>query len=240
MRALLIAAIALGMLTLPSAAQDGTASLTGKVQDISGAIIPGFVAELESVQAPINRFRTVADAAGVYRFSGLPGGEYDPKLSGRGWNTLKVKSTLISNGEQRTMPILHLTAAYNCGPEPLDFIRFLPSANNVGNLGGTVRIDEGLESGTLLSGADITLICSTGKACGAAKTNADGRFLFKALPPGDFSLRVTRAGFYPAVASSYKVETGVETVCWPIYVERCHLGNCDPKLRPKKPLVVCE
>lgn len=240
MRALFNAAIAACLTMGPSVAQDGTASLTGKVQDISGAIIPGFVAELESVQAPINRFRTVGDAAGAYRFSGLPAGEYDLKLSRNGFNTLKVKSTLILDGEQRVMPILHLTAAYNCGPEPLDSIRFLPSADNVGNFGGTVRIDKGLESGTLLSGADITLICSTGKACGAAKTDADGRFLFKGLPPGDFSIRVTKVGFYPAVASSYKVEAGVETVYWPIDIDRCHLGNCDPKLRPKKPLVVCE
>jgi hypothetical protein len=240
MRALFTAVIAVCLTIGPSIAQDGTASLTGKVQDISGAIIPGFLAELESVQAPINRFRTVGDAAGVYRFSGLPAGEYDLKLSSNGFNMLKVKSTLILGGEQSAMPIFHLAAGYCGGPDPLDFIRFLPSANNIGNLGGTVRIDRGLGSSTPLPGAGITLICRTGKACGAAKTNADGEFLFKALPPGDFTVRVTKAGFYPAVASSYKVEAGVETVYWPIDIERCQLGNCDPKLRPKKPMAVCE
>jgi hypothetical protein len=244
MRALLIAAIALGMLTLPSSAQDGTASLTGKVQDITGAIIPGFVAELESEQAPGNRFRTVGDAAGVYRFSGLPAGEYDLKLAQAGFSHLTVKSTLILNGEQRTMPDLQLAiGATGCsGDAVLDYIRFLPLRNSTGNLGRTVRLDEGPMVGESrpMSGAHVTLVCGTGKSCGATRTDSHGQFLFKALPPGNFSVRVTNAGYYPEGAPVYKVEGGVEKVYRSIYVERCPLGNCDAKLRPKKPLIVCE
>jgi hypothetical protein len=49
-----------------------------------------------------------------------------------------------------------------------------------------------------------------------------------------------KAGFYPQEAALYRVEEGIESIYWPIYMERCHLGNCDPKLRPPKPPALCE
>jgi hypothetical protein len=240
MCALFTAAIAFCILTLPAAAQDLTASLTGRAQDPAGAIIPGAVAELESERAPIRRFRTVTDGVGVYSFSGVPAGEYDLKLSRPGFNPLTVKSTLVLDGEHRTMPTLHLDVSLPCGGTLRDHIRFLPPEDHAGNLGGTVRFDEGREQTIPISGATVTLMCPTGKTCGEAKTDSDGAFLFKGLPPGEFSVRVTKAGFYPQDAWPYTVEEGIESVYWPIYLERCHLGNCNPKLRPKKPLVVCE
>jgi hypothetical protein len=239
MRGLCTAALSICMLIPPSPAQGGTASLTGKVQDFAGAIIPGAVAELESEQTPLSRFRTVTDGAGVFRLFGLPAGEYNLKLSRPGFDTLTVKSTLIMNGEQKTMPTLQLDLNA-CFGTPRDHIRFLPPGDHAGSLSGTVRSDEGREQTTPISGAYVTLICTAGKPCGAVKTDSNGEFQFKALPPGEFSVRLTHAGFYPASGPPFTVEDGIESVYKPIYLERCHLGNCNPNLRPKKPLVVCE
>jgi hypothetical protein len=244
MRALFTAAIAICLMTPPSAAQDGTASLTGKVEDVLGTGIADTLAELESRRTPVIIFQTVADAGGAYRFSTLPAGEYDLKLSRPGFNSLIVKSTLVLNGEHRTLPTLHLAAGANgdcrSGHVEPDAIRFLRSGASIGGFGGTVRLGEGLGESTLASGADVTLVCSTGKPCGASRTDSDGQFLFKALPPGYFSVRVTAAGFYPRDSPTYRVEQGVESAYTSIYVERCPLENCDPKLRPEKPPVVCE
>jgi hypothetical protein len=241
MRPPVATAIALFILVLPSVAQELTGSLTGVVQgNTGGAVVPGAVAELESEGAPISRFRTVTDGAGIYRFFGLPKGEYDLKLFSPGFNHLTVKSIIVLDGEHRTMPPLHLDPAYCGGPDPLDFIRFLSSRDKVGNLGGSVKFDDWPEQAIPISGASVTLICSTGKPCGAARTDSGGRFLFNALPPGDFSVRVSGPGFYPQDSPLYTVEQGLESVYSPIYVERCHLGNCDPRRRPKKPLQVCE
>jgi Carboxypeptidase regulatory-like domain len=240
MRAPVTTAIALFLVALPSAAQDLTGGLTGAVRDVTGSVVPDTVVELESKGAPIGRFRTVTDGAGIYRFFGLPKGDYDLKLSRPGFNPLTVKSTVVLDGEHRTMPPVHLSAAYCGSPLPLESIRFLPSIDLVGDLGGTVKLDDSPEQTIPISSASVTLICQTGKACGEAKTDSDGVFLFRALPPGHFSVRVTKAGFYPLRESDYAVGPGLEQIYAPIYIERCHLGNCDTKLRPKKPLQVCE
>ena len=232
---LFTAAIAMCMLVLPSVAQDGTASLTGKVQDVRDVGVPGTLAEL-------NQFQAFADAAGVYRFAGLPAGEYRLKLSQSGFRSSIIKSIHILYGEQKSTPVVHLAIA-GCGIDAgaqFDSIRFLPSGDNIGNLGGSVRLDKGRGKSVPISGADVTLLCSTGKACGAAKTDSRGEFLFQSLAPGGFSVRVTGKGFYPQASPSYTVEGGIESVYTSIYIERCHLGNCDPKRRPKKPPALCE
>ena len=58
--------------------------------------------------------------------------------------------------------------------------------------------------------------------------------MFETLPPGNLSVRVNRIGFYPLNEPGYTIEEGLESVYWSIYIERCPLGNCDPRLRPEK------
>ena len=244
MRAIITAVIAICLMTLPSLAQDLTASLTGKVEDVLGTGVADTLVELESTRAPVVIFQTVADAGGAYRFSGLPAGEYDLKLYRLGFSSLTVKSTIILNGEHRTLPTLHIAAGVNgdCSGvylEP-DAIRFLRSGLNLGSFGGTVRLGEGPGESTRVSGANVTLVCSTSKSCGEARTDSNGQFLFEAIPPGYYSVRVTATGFYPQNSPNYRVEQGVDSAYTSILVERCLLGNCDPKLHPPKPLVICE
>jgi Carboxypeptidase regulatory-like domain len=238
MRAPVSTAIALFLVALPVVAQDGTASLTGKVQDPVSAGAADTLVELVLTRAPVILFQSIADSGGVYRFTRLPAGEYDLTLSHVGFNTLTVKSTIILNGEHRAMPTLQLSAGANgdCShPGEPDAIRFFRSQTNVGSFGGTVRL-----GGTTVSGADITLKCTTGKPCGAARTDSGGQFLFKALPSGYFSVRVTGLGFYPEDSPTYRVAAGAESAYASIYIDRCPLGNCDPKLRTEKPPAICE
>jgi Carboxypeptidase regulatory-like domain len=228
------------MLVLPSVAQDGTASLTGNVQDVLGTGIADTLAELESTRTPVILFQTVADAGGAYRFSGLSGGEYALKLSRLGFNSQTVKSIIILNGEHRTLPTLHLAAGANgdCrGHGEPDAIRFLRSGVNIGSLGGTVRLAEGL-------GEDIRRGHNLGVQHGQVLRCSQDRF-GRAIPVQSsasriFSVRVTASGFYPQDSPTYRVADGVESAYTSIYVERCPLGNCDPKLRPEKAAVVCE
>jgi len=245
MRAICSVLIGVCLLTLPSVAQDATAGLAGKVRDITGAGVSGTQAELLSETVPDRRFRTAADSSGVYHFSGLPTDEYTLKLFRPGFKSLTVKSIHILESEQKSLPTLQLEVGSfaDCGGHAvLDYIRFLPSGDHFGNLGGSIRIDQGPMVGKSppVAGADVTLMCSTGKVCGATKTNSDGEFMFKALPPGNLAVRVNRTGFYPLNEPGYTIEEGLESVYWSIYLERCPLGNCDPMLRPKKPPATCE
>jgi hypothetical protein len=179
----------------------------------------------------------------MYRLPGLPAGEYDLKLSQPGFRWSTIKSIHILGGEQKSVPDVRL-AIGGCDTGPvLDYIRFLSSGDPVGNLGGTVRLDEGPLVGNSkpIVGAIVTLLCFAGnKACGQTTTDSDGAFLFKALPPRDFSVQVTSPGFYPLNSPDYRVDERIESIYSSIYIERCPQGNCDPKLRPPKPLVHCE
>jgi Carboxypeptidase regulatory-like domain len=228
----------------PAVAQLGGAGLTGRVKDITGGGVSGAQAELRSETVSGRSFRTSADASGLYNFSGLPKDEYTLKLVSSGFKSLTVKSIRVLENEQKSLPALQLEVGLmaDCGGHAvLDYIRFLPSENHLGNLSGRIRVDQGpvVESPPVV-GADVTLMCSTGRVCGATKTDSDGAFMFKALPPGSLSVRVNRTGFYLLNEPGYTIEEGLESVYGPIYIERCPLGNCDPRLRPKKPLATCE
>jgi hypothetical protein len=233
------------LLTLPSVGQDSTAGLTGKVRDITGAGVSGTQAELLSETASDRRFRTSADSSGVYHFTGLPTDEYTLKLLSPGFKLLTVKSIHILENEQKSLPNLQLEVGSmaDCGGHAvLDYIRFLPSGDHFGDLVGSVRIEQTpfVEKSPPIAGADVSLICGTDKVCGRTRTNSDGEFVFKALPQGSLSVRVEYAGFYSLNEPGYTIEDGIESVYWSVYLERCPLGDCDPKLRPKKPPAICE
>ena len=150
MRAICSGLIGVWLVTLPSVAQDGTAGLTGKVKDITGAGVSGTQAELLSETVFDRRFRTSADPTGAYHFSGLPTDEYTLKLLSPGFKSLTVKSIHILESEQKSLPTLQLQVGSlaDCGGHAvLDYIRFLPSADHFGNLGGSIRIDQGTDGG---------------------------------------------------------------------------------------------
>jgi hypothetical protein len=229
-------------LALSSVAQDGTASLTGIVKDITGAGVPGTRAELSLESAPDTKFEAITDAMGAYHFSGLPAGDYTLKLLCPGFKYLTVKLIHVLDGDRKSLPDLQLEiAASACGPPSayLDHKRILPSGSHTGDLGGSVRLDQQKEAPPI-AGIDVTLICNTGKDCGATKTDSNGEFIFRALSSGYFSIRFASPGFYPLNQFGFWVEEGFELMFWPVGLERCASENCDLRLHPKKPIGLCE
>lgn len=67
-----------------------------------------------------------------------------------------------------------------------------------------------------------------------------GRFLFQGIDSGVYDVVVKHAGFYPLRVSRVEVEENREMIYSSFTIGHCFKGNCDPKLRPKKPLAVCE
>jgi len=238
MRAICSELIGVCLLTLPLVAQVGAGGLTAKVKDITGAGVSNTQAELLSETVSDRRFRSATDSNGAFQFSGLPTDEYTLKLLKPGFKLLTVKSIHVLEGEQKSLPALELRVADCGGHALLDYIRFLPSSDHFGNLVGSIRT--GQAPSPPIAGADVTLICNTGKVCGAMKTNSDGEFRFNGPPSRNLSVLVNRTGFYPLNLPGYEIEEGVESVYWSIYMERCPRGNCDPRLRPKERVRTCE
>jgi hypothetical protein len=220
-------------------AQTGTAALTGEVTDSTGAVVPHARAELRLEQPPGTAYQSSTDALGVYKFSGLPSGVYSLSLSIPGFRTLRIKSLTVAEAQQKSIPPLELTLGdMGCPQAPVvDYIRLLEPASELGELGGTLRLDEGPLVGNSppIPGFQVYLICLPRAACGAVRTDANGEFVFRSLKPGRFSVVTSTPDFYPSEQSDLTVEKGRQTVYAPIYLERCASGNCDPHLRPKKP-----
>jgi hypothetical protein len=243
MRGLGIAVLG-GALVLPCSGQDN-GSLFGVMQDVAGARIPGVTAELHSEAAPMRVFRSKTDGAGEYRFAGLPAGGYTLELSHPGFVSITINPIHLSAGERKAVPPLEMEveAQGSCGTNGrVHHISLLPGGTRVGNLGGSVmsEAEPGTAGSGPVAGADVTLICAGGRRCGTTKTNSRGEYTFWGLLPGTFSVRIDPAGFYPIEESDHRVQEGRETVYWPVKIEACHLGNCDPKLRPEKPLTICQ
>lgn len=223
-------------------AQDPTAVITGEVVDINGSKIVNAKAELSPDGSETSVVSSVTDGSGVYRFSGLHAGQYTLKLSRNGFVSLKVKSVSVLDGEHKLLPPLELTVAImdNCGATVVDYVRLLPHGSPAGGLGGSVKVYLGPLLGNDPSVPNAEVILFNGKnRIKSVKTNAKGEFLFDSLPAGQFTIRIRHAGFYLSESGNYQVQEGRELIYQPIRIERCPHGNCDPRSRPKRPLIVC-
>ena len=217
--------------------QNGTASITGSVVGKSEAVIPGVQVELMLVPSPGAAYRGLSDGKGVYAFAGLAAGEYTLTLSTRWFSPLRLDGIVLGDGQHKTIPPLDMFLALSgCSDSlSLDHIRFLEGAGDTGEMAGTVKVDQ-----DHMEGAEVRLYCGKKSACAIAKTDAMGQFEFRSLAPGNFSLAVSGRGFYPVERLDLEVQKGRRFVYRPVFVDRCPRGNCAPRLRPKKPFVVCE
>jgi hypothetical protein len=239
MRALCTVGMCASLLAAPSVAQEDTASLAGKAVDITGAGVSGTVADLRSEQSPPQKYRAVADDSRVYRFPAITGGVYTAELQQPGFQSLIVKHIKVSGGERKVMPTIRIDVGVGCSPHAV--VEYLRLEKRQGSLAGTIKVDRGPlhNDGALIGSAKVDLICGKGTVCGATTTNAKGEFAFQNLSPGNYAIRTNHAGFYPLAEPGYEVRAGLESTYFPLYLERCPLGNCDPRLPPKRPPARC-
>jgi hypothetical protein len=227
------------------AAQTRSASIAGRVQDITRAAIAGVHAELRLASEEGRVFSTTTtDADGMFEFRNLPPENYALRLISPGFKWLTIKSIYVVDGEHKALPVLELSISEiaSCGGRAvLDYMRLLTPGDS-GNVGGTVHIDLGPLVGNSppVQDAEVVLLCSGATPCRTTKTDAQGRFLFAKFPAGNHGIRASHADFYAAKLPGYIAQDGRELVYSPLYIERCFKGDCDPAKRPKKPLGICE
>lgn len=228
---------------LPVTAQNGTASLSGHLRDITGASIYGAGAELRSEKPPGRLFKAISDESGKYSFSNLAADEYTLKLQRAGFASLTLKAIQIGEGEEKTIPSLELSIGPGCGGYAIvDYLTLLPTTNGKGSLRGNVRLDQGLNKplGRPIEGVDVALLCSVDSYCRKTKANSNGEFMFLDLPAGHYAISFRARSFYPLFLRDFFVEDGVESNYLPVGIEACPRGDCNPSRRPKRPLAVCE
>jgi hypothetical protein len=246
-------------LTWPSisAPQTGLSSLTGSVLSaedeiaVGGAAIAGAQIELRPEQSPAALYRATTDEMGIFELPGIPAGMYTMEISRLGFDRLKIKSLVVSDG-RLTLPTLELWTSKSCMDSSPESMLLLRPGTHAGDLSGSVRTDpvrphqtmeqsiEAFQHTPPVAGAKVELRCKTEKTCASTHTDSKGEFLFESLEPGTVTIRVSRPGFYPIVNYPFEVQEGKESRYRPVYEERCAHGNCDPLRRPKRPVIGCE
>ena len=73
-----------------------TGTVTGKIVDSSGAVLPGVTLTLTSPEA-LGQFGAVTDAQGMYRVTNLPPATYDVRAELAGFGTMIRKETVRLN-----------------------------------------------------------------------------------------------------------------------------------------------
>jgi Carboxypeptidase regulatory-like domain len=99
------------LLLLPSAlrAQVGSASLSGVVQDATGAIISG-ASVIAHNDATGQERKTTSNSSGGFTFSALPSGDYDITASEKGFSSSTVKAVHLDPGASKALNGIQLEA----------------------------------------------------------------------------------------------------------------------------------
>src|SRR5262249_36311464 len=94
--ALVLLAVIGGMPSVAFAQRTTTGTVTGKIVDASGAVLPGVTVQLTSTEA-LGQFSAVTDGQGIYRVTNLPPATYDVRAELSGFTTVVRKATVRLN-----------------------------------------------------------------------------------------------------------------------------------------------
>src|SRR5437867_4088616 len=90
--------------TLPLIAQNTSGSITGVVQDASGAVIPGAQVTLINQEQGVTARDTITNEAGIYLFSALPAATYTVSVELPGFKTYKKTDIKLFVNNTMGMP----------------------------------------------------------------------------------------------------------------------------------------
>ncbi len=140
------------LLSITAGAQTGTSRVTGLVQDVNGAVIPGASVTLTN-EATNATFKGTTTSAGVYVFDGMQLGTYTITIEMQGFKKFVSKGNILTVGVPLTVNVeLAVGATEDVVEVSASFERVQTSTS--GNLGATVDnktlvdLPLGLESGT--------------------------------------------------------------------------------------------
>jgi len=103
---LMLLIVAAGV-TIPAIAQVGQSTITGTVEDVSGAVIPGAAITLTDTNNQTQRTAT-SDAHGFFSFTSLPASTYDVKFDKTGFAELK-RSIVVHIADHLEIPHIQLS-----------------------------------------------------------------------------------------------------------------------------------
>jgi len=210
----------------------GKAALSGTVVSLVGPI-RGASATLfdDATKSEVARSRAAAD--GRFEFPAVAAGSYSLRIEAVGFAIRTVQNIVLREGEDRSIPPVTLSLPV-CGTPSLDHQRLL-DGTQAAVLSGRVQDRKGRP----VRDAKITVECADA-TCPTAFSDSTGSYTLRDLHPGDnYWLNVTAKGYFAERSGTYLAQSGYELFYWPIRLERCRFGNCDPRWKPKR-IALCE
>lgn len=144
--------VALGcLLLIPGVvlAQVGSATLSGVVQDGSGAIVPGATATLTNQVSGATR-SAVSNGVGLFSFSALPSGDYALSVTAAGFKDYRQTGIHLDPGDNKSVPEVQLAI----GP--------MTETVTVAQSEGGLSLDSGQLSSTI-SSTDLERLSTVGR-----------------------------------------------------------------------------
>jgi len=89
-------------------------------------------------------------------------------------------------------------------------------------------------SGSPVEGAAVSVNCA---GC-VTKTNQEGEFTFPSLTPGNYTVAISKTGFYRELSPLYRVFKNLDWTYAPIELERCPAEGCERT--PRREKIGCE
>ena len=178
---------------------------------------------------------------GSYQLAGLPSGQYNFKISARGFYSTEIRDVQIDGPVVKMLPVILLEVGLiaDCGIDRRpNYYRLLVGAAEAGAVGGVVTSDEGMP----IAGATVTLYLQGNGPIASQKTKGDGAFSFRELQPRseEYWVAIARDGFFSEEERHLTVSQGLESVYAPIPMEACGQKHCQPHLKTIRVLPSCE
>jgi hypothetical protein len=149
MRWLAVWSLCLGLLVGTGNAQVGAASLSGVIQDQTGAIIPNAAVTLQNITSGAQR-TLHSNSAGAFTFSAVPSGDYKLTIGQQGFKQLTQSPIHLNPGDAISLPQLQLQIG-----QVSDTIEVAAEA-------GALPLDSGQLSSTI-SAADLDRLSIVGR-----------------------------------------------------------------------------
>jgi hypothetical protein len=103
-----LAVVVLLLVAVSAQAQVGSATITGTVEDATGAVIPGATIVLKDTANQSSRTET-SNKSGFFTFVNLAASSYSATVSAKGFNTIVRKNIALHIGDQLNLPGLLLS-----------------------------------------------------------------------------------------------------------------------------------
>ena len=202
-------------------------SLHGSVQSPIGSPLPNAMVILRSPAPNGETARSETDQSGLYSFPQVRPGIFTLEIQAKGFASAHVVDVQVSEGEDKSIPGLTLQLGH-CGPHAAtQYLRLAKQPYGTPTVSGII-LDQ---RNRAVAGTRVELLCQNHHSCAKTVTDGNGTYVFS-QEPGEYSIHTKHSGFFDELYDNYLAQSGFETVYYPIHLERCAPGKCQPWRKP--------